>query len=173
MSGVAAVRCFEVDLVGGPSEAEAAAVVRLLAAYASHPLGGAEPLSPTASSRLVAELRARAAWAHVFLAVDERGPAPEFVGLLTSFEGFSTFACRPLLNVHDVFVDERYRGLGLAAMLLRAAERTARALGMCKLTLEVLSGNEAAKRAYRKCGFQAYRLSDEFGTAEFWQKPIE
>ena len=165
-----AVRCYEVDLLRGPTDDEAAAIVRLLDAYASHPLGGQEPLPEHTRSRLVPELRSRAACSHVFLAVDER--AGEFVGLVICFEGFSTFACRPLLNVHDVFVDERYRGMGVAAMLLQAAERTARALGMCKLTLKVLSGNEAAKRAYRKFGFEAYRLSEEHGAAEFWQKPL-
>ena len=165
------VRCHEVDLLSGPTEAEAAAIVRLLDAYARHPLGGAEPLPELTKSRLVAELRGRASWTHVFLATEEG--TGESVGLCICFEGFSTFACRPLLNVHDVFVDERYRGLGVASMLLQAAEQPARVLGMCKLTLEVLSGNESAKRAYRKCGFDSYRLTEEHGAAEFWQKFLQ
>ena len=32
------------------------------------------------------------------------------VGLVNCIEGFSTFACRPLVNVHDVVVRESHRG---------------------------------------------------------------
>ncbi|MFM8992432.1 MAG: hypothetical protein ACKOUS_23190 [Alphaproteobacteria bacterium] len=49
----------------------------------------------------------------------------------------------------------------------RVAER-----GACKLTLEVLSGNEGAKRLYARIDFGAYALDPALGDARFWQKPL-
>ena len=40
------------------------------------------------------------------------GDAP--VGLVNCIEGFSTFACKPLVNVHDVAVLSSHRGRGIA-----------------------------------------------------------
>ena len=34
------------------------------------------------------------------------------VGLATTFEGFSTFAAKPLINIHDIAVLPDYRGRG-------------------------------------------------------------
>ncbi|MEX5689713.1 GNAT family N-acetyltransferase, partial [Pseudomonas silesiensis] len=51
-------------------------------------------------------------------------------------------------------------------------EEIARQRGCCKLTLEVLEGNEVAQGAYRKLGFDNYQLSPETGRAMFWQKAL-
>jgi len=48
-----------------------------------------------------------------FAGGDETTP----VGLVNCFEGFSTFACRPLVNVHDVAVLGSYRGRCIAQFL--------------------------------------------------------
>ena len=92
------------------------------------------------------------------------------VGLVLCFEGFSSFLCQPLLNIHDVVVDPRFRGQGVAQQLLQEVESIARQRGCCKLTLEVLSGNLAAQSAYKKFGFAAYELDPAMGQAMFWQK---
>jgi ribosomal protein S18 acetylase RimI-like enzyme len=88
------------------------------------------------------------------------------------FEGFSTFACKPLLNVHDIIVDARFRGRGLSKRLLAKAEVIAVRLGCCKLTLEVLEGNVVAQAAYKACGFAGYELDPKMGKAMFWQKKL-
>jgi ribosomal protein S18 acetylase RimI-like enzyme len=93
--------------------------------------------------------------------------------LITSFEGFSSFAAKPLLNLHDVAVLPDYRGLGIAQALLSCAESYARSIGCCKLTLEVLQGNAVAQKAYLRFGFAAYTLLEEQGAAMFWQKKLE
>jgi ribosomal protein S18 acetylase RimI-like enzyme len=93
-------------------------------------------------------------------------------GLVNCFEGFSTFQGRPLVNIHDVVVLAEFRGRGIARRMLDRVEEIARARGCCKLTLEVLSNNQAAKSAYRKFGFSDYRLDPEAGTALFWQKKL-
>lgn len=146
----------------------AAALVELLDAYARDPAGGGKPLSDFACANLINALAARPFMFSV-LAFD--GAAP--VGLINAIEGFSTFACRPLVNVHDVVVIEGHRGRGIAAQLFAEVEAIARERGACKLTLEVLSGNRAARTFYEKLGFDDYRLDPGMGHAQFMQKWLD
>jgi ribosomal protein S18 acetylase RimI-like enzyme len=44
--------------------------------------------------------------------------------------------------------------------------------GCCKITLEVLEGNQVAKSAYIKAGFKGYELDPEMGKAVFWEKSL-
>lgn len=145
-----------------------AAVVAILDEYARDPMGGGEGLGEEVKGRLVEEL-AKRRWIRTLLAE----VCGEAVGLLVAVEGFSTFAGRPLMNIHDVAVREAWRGRGVGGALLGEAERWARELGACKLTLEVLEGNEGAQRLYRRLGFVAYQLSEATGRAEFWEKVLE
>lgn len=143
----------------------AAALVMLLDAYALDPAGGGEGLSDYAKSHLVAALAARPQ-AYSVLAFDGEEP----VGLVNCIEGFSTFACRPLVNVHDVAVLASHRGRGIAERMLAEAEAIARNRGAVKLTLEVLSGNHGALRLYQRIGFAGYQLDPAMGSAVFLQK---
>lgn len=149
-------------------QAHAQALVTLLDGYARDPMGGGEPLSAYARAHLAETLAARPG-THVLLAYAGAQP----VGLLNAFEGFSTFACRPLLAVHDIAVAPGWRGQGIGQRLLAEAEAVAREIGACKLTLEVLDGNAPAQAAYRKAGFAPYVLDPALGRAQFWQKPLK
>ncbi|HAI11691.1 MAG TPA: GNAT family N-acetyltransferase [Phycisphaerales bacterium] len=144
------------------------AIVHLLDSYASDPMGGHSTLSDFVKDNLVSELAKRNT-VHVILAFDEETP----VGMIVSIEGFSTFACKPLLNIHDVIVHPDHRGKGIAIAMFAYIEDKARQLSCCKLTLEVLSENKAAQGLYRKCGFGSYELNPETGHALFWQKKLE
>ncbi|RMM86761.1 Acetyltransferase, GNAT family [Pseudomonas savastanoi pv. glycinea] len=62
--------------------------------------------------------------------------------------------------------------MGISQKMLLKVEEIARQRGCCKLTLEVLEGNEVAQGAYRKLGFDNYQLSPEMGRAMFWQKAL-
>lgn len=148
--------------------AHAAAVVSLLDSYARDPAGGGEPLSAFALANLVPEL-ARRPQAFSVLAWDGETP----VGLINCIEGFSTFACRPLVNVHDVVVLASHRGQRVAERMLERVEQIARERGCCKLTLEVLQGNAPARRAYERFGFAGYALDPALGEAMFLQKKLE
>jgi len=143
----------------------AQAVVDLLDAYARDPAGGGEPLRDFARQRLVPELAARPT-AFSVLAFD----GSQAVGLVNCIEGFSTFACRPLVNVHDVAVLASHRGRGVGQRMLAHVEALARERGACKLTLEVLSGNHGAVRLYERAGFAPYVLDEAMGQAQFFQK---
>lgn len=145
----------------------AAAAVFLLNEYALDPMGGGEPLSDFVKANLTEALRTRAG-AHVILAFVDDEPA----GLINSFEGFSTFACKPLLNIHDVVVLPKFRGRGLSKKLMAKTQELAESLGCCKMTLEVLEGNALAQAAYQSCGFEGYALNPETGRAMFWQKKL-
>jgi ribosomal protein S18 acetylase RimI-like enzyme len=140
-------------------------IPRLLDAYARDPLGGGQPLGEEVKANLVGELR-KLPQALSLLGFCDGKPA----GLVNAFFGFSTFRCKPLLNIHDMIVLLEYRGLGLSQLLLGTAESIARARGCCKLTLEVQGGNEVAKGSYRKFGFTGYELDPRHGQAQFWQK---
>jgi ribosomal protein S18 acetylase RimI-like enzyme len=148
--------------------AHAAALVDLLDAYARDPAGGGAPLSDFVRGNLVGELAARP---FVFSVLAFDGDAP--VGLINAIEGFSTFACQPLVNVHDVVIMPSHRGRGIAAQLFAEVETIARERGACKLTLEVLSGNRAARALYEKLGFDDYRLDPAMGHAQFMQKWLD
>lgn len=145
--------------------ADAAAIVTLLDAYARDPAGGGEALSDFAKTNLVCELATRPQ-AFSILAFD--GDVP--VGLVNCIEGFSTFKCKPLVNVHDVAVLASHRGRGIAEQMLALAETLARERGAVKMTLEVLSGNAPAVKLYTRIGYAGYQLDPAMGTAQFFQK---
>lgn len=145
-----------------------AALVNLLDAYARDPAGGGEPLSDFARTNLVGALAART-FVFSVLAFDDDTP----VGLVNAIEGFSTFACQPLVNVHDVVVLSSHRGRGIAAQMFAEVEVIARERNACKLTLEVLDGNAAARALYQRLGFTAYQLDPAMGQAQFLHKWLE
>jgi ribosomal protein S18 acetylase RimI-like enzyme len=145
----------------------AQALVQLMNEYALDPMGGGEALPDSVQSKLAAELQKRSN-VRVVLAFVENQPA----GLAVCMEGFSTFACKPLLNIHDMVVSREFRGRGLASKLLKKAEDIAIELGCCKITLEVLEGNRVAQAAYRSAGFAGYELDPSMGKAMFWQKKL-
>ncbi len=159
---------MRVVLVNYRDRDQAETLVRLLDAYACDPAGGGQPLSPDVRRSLPQALAARPD-AFSVMAYDAEGAA---VGLVNCFEGFSTFAARPLVNVHDVVVLAHARGKGVAQCMLARVEEEARRRGACKLTLEVLSGNAPALNTYRRVGFAGYELDPAFGQALFLQKKL-
>jgi ribosomal protein S18 acetylase RimI-like enzyme len=166
------VRVCRVDYA---NQVHAGALVALLDAYARDPMGGVHPLSEFARSHLVAELAARAqAFSVLAFAYGQATDEAELpVGLVNCMEGFSTFACQPLINVHDVVVLPAYRGQRVAEHMLALVEKIARERGACKLTLEVLEGNLAASKLYHRIGFENYRLDPVLGDARFLQKWLD
>jgi len=140
----------------------------LLNAYASDAMGGGKPLAENVTKNIATAL---AAIPHAFSVICYVNNEP--AGLVNCFELFSTFTCKPLVNIHDLIVLKQFRGLGVSQKMLAKVEDIAISRGCCKLTLEVLSKNETAKSAYKKYGFNSYELDPEAGVALFWQKSIE
>ena len=142
-------------------------IVFLLNSYALDQMGGGEPLSPFVQKNLVAELAARPYAFSILCYVDGK-PA----GIANCLEGFSSFACKPLINIHDLAVLNEYRSMGLSQRILKEIESIDVSKGCCKITLEVLEGNTTAKGAYRKFGFSGYQLDPKMGDAVFWTKGL-
>jgi len=142
-------------------------IVNLLNAYALDPMGGGKALSDDVKKNLITEL---AKIPHAFSVLAYSGT--KAIGLINCFEAFSTFSCKPLINIHDVAVHKEYRGLGVSQNMLAKVEEIAKQKNCCKLTLEILSKNEIAKAAYSKFGFASYCLDPNAGSAVFWQKEL-
>ena len=64
------------------------------------------------------------------------------------------------------------RGRGIGKALFAAIEDEAAKRGACKVTLEVLSGNDRAKALYASLGYGDYQLDPAAGQALFWQKRL-
>ncbi len=142
-------------------------MAQLLEHYANDPMGGGKSLANGIADNLAVKL---ACLPHAFSILAYVNDKP--VGLINCFETFSTFQGKPLVNIHDVIVHQDYRGQGLSHKMLAEVERIAIEKGCCKLTLEVLAGNEIAKSSYNKFGFSGYELDPKTGQALFWQKTL-
>jgi GNAT superfamily N-acetyltransferase len=149
------------------NESHAEAIGFLLDRYASDPMGGGAGLDPYIKNKIAAEL-ARLPQAFSILGYAGRQP----VALANCFEGFSTFKCKPLINIHDLVVVEEFRGRGISRRLLAKIEDIAKQKGCCKLTLEVLEDNNSARQAYTRFGFAGYELDPLMGKALFWEKAL-
>jgi len=143
-------------------------LIMLLNAYALDPMGGGEALSLDVQNNLVATLAQRNDVFTVLCYVND-----EPAGIINCVEGFSTFSCKPLINIHDCGVLDKFRGLGISLKMFAEVEKIAIERGCCKLTLEVLQGNKVAKSAYKKLGFSGYELDPTLGHALFWEKKLK
>ncbi len=158
------VRIAQADL---ERAGDRSAIVALTDAYARDPMGDRAPLPDRVRDTLVEGLR-RHPTTLVLLAWAGEEP----VGIATCFVGFSTFAGRPLLNLHDLAVLPAYRGLGVGRLLLAAVEERASELGCCKITLEVAEANEVARRVYARAGFSR-PVYGEAGALLVYAKKLE
>lgn len=157
----------DVVLVDYHNPQQASDLVELLNHYALDPMGGGAALPDAIKQNLASEL-AKRPFAFSLICYVDGEPA----GMTNCFEGFSTFKCKPLINIHDLAVHPDYRGGGVSQAILEAVEKIATEKGCCKITLEVLAGNDIAKNAYIKFGFEGYELNPQMGSALFWQKNL-
>ena len=63
--------------------------------------------------------------------------------------------------VQDIYVIPEYRGRNIAAQMIDHARNYFRVLGMKRMRINVLAGNDAARRAYEKAGFEKYEVMYE------------
>jgi GNAT superfamily N-acetyltransferase len=144
------------------------AVLAMVDAYSRDAMGNGKALDQDVRTRLIPGLR-RHPTTLIFLAFDGVQP----IGAAVCFIGFSSFAAKPIINIHDFVVLPASRGKGVGRRLLEAVEAKARELGCCKLTLEVMDKNHQAIRMYQAAGFQRYSLQEEAGAAIFMSKPLQ
>jgi GNAT superfamily N-acetyltransferase len=158
------VEIIEADLTRRDHQA---AVVALIAAYAMDPMGNGGPLPQDVLDQLIPGL-ARHPTTVILLAYVDGRPA----GIATCFVGFSTFYARPLINIHDLAILPEFRGQGVGRQLLEGVAGKARALGCCKVTLEVHEGNARAKQMYEAAGFAEGTARQPGGRWLFYSRPL-
>ena len=161
------VNKLQIRFANYSNKADGQAIIGLLNQYAKEAQGGGKALSRYTVENLINELN-HIDGANSVLAFSAGKP----VGLINSFRSFSTFKCKPVLNIHDVVVHQDYRRKGIAKQMFDFLEEYARENSYCKLTLEVLNKNQAAMELYKSIGFNAYELIPSMGQAFFWEKPI-
>jgi GNAT superfamily N-acetyltransferase len=143
------------------------AIVELLDAYSLDPMGDGKSLSAEARRDLIPGLKQHPT---TFIFIAYVGDAA--IGIAVCFLGFSTFAARPLINIHDLAVLPPHRGCGAGRRLLEAIERKGREMGCCKLTLEVQENNHRARRVYEASGFSQAEYTPEAGRSLFFSKTL-
>ena len=158
---------MEIILADYNDPSHARDIVYLLNDYAMDIMGGGKPLPGEVTDNLCMELAKRPGAFSLICYVDNTA-----VGLVNCLESFSSFNCKPVINIHDITIVEAFRGLGISKALLQRVEEIARQQGACKLTLEVMDDNIIAKTAYKKFGFTDYTLDNMSGPALFWEKKI-
>lgn len=122
--------------------------LRLTSAYMADPMGEAEPWNEEQKALVVKEMKDHPC-ALILFAVYEG----KFVGICTCFYAYSTFLAKPLLNIHDIYVDDAVRGFGVAKKLVQALEEVAKEKNCGKITLEVRKDNLNARDLYKSQGF--------------------
>jgi GNAT superfamily N-acetyltransferase len=142
-------------------------VVNLIDAYAMDPMANGSPLPEDVKKDLIPGLKSHPTTL-IFLAFLKDAP----IGIAVCFIGFSTFAARPLINIHDFAVLPAHRGCGAGRMLLAAVERKAQEMGCCKVTLEVLENNRRAMDVYAAAGFAQAQYQATAGGALFFSKAL-
>ncbi len=133
------------------------ALVHLIDSYARGPNAQGAPLSDEARDNLIKGLKEHPC-ALVLLALVEE----QVAGVAVCVWGFSTFAGRASINIHDFTVLPEHQGRGIGTRLLGEIECRARERGCCKITLEVNDSNEGAKRLYERVGFGPWQPATLF-----------
>ena len=155
------IQIIQADLT---NPAHCADLISTLDAYAQDPMGGGVPLSEEVKARLIPGLQAHPAM-YVFLAYQgDPDNAGTPVGIANCFMGFSSFAAKPLINIHDLAVNPAARRMGIGRMLLDAVQAKAKSLDCCAVTLEVRDDNPAAIKLYADYGFH-----DHGNPHRFWK----
>ena len=142
---------------------DAEAFVMLLNAYIGDAMGGGSIIDGVLRKKLLADLQAHPS---KLILLARKGAA--YVGMLVGFWGYSTFRVGPLLNIHDIVVLPVHRRQGVARELMVSAEARAREDGCRKMTLEVRSDNDNARRLYLSLGYGECQPS-----MSFWMKSID
>lgn len=101
----------KIEIVDYNNPAHAQDLVFLLNCYAEDPMGGNEPLNDFTKENLASTL-ANVPHAFSLILYADNQPA----GLANCILGFSTFACKPLVNIHDLAVHADFRGQGFGKM---------------------------------------------------------
>ncbi len=89
-------------------------------------------------------------------------------GVCVFFPSFSTYKGRPGVYVQDLFVDQKFRILGVGARLLQRLAALTAARGGCYIRLSVDTANAGAQEFYARLGLEhsaAEQIHAAYGAA--------
>jgi ribosomal protein S18 acetylase RimI-like enzyme len=135
-------------------------LVELINHYMADPMGDSTPLDEEQQKKLINGLASHTSCFVLFVKLDN-----EIAGLATCFINFSTFKAKPYINLHDIIIHKKFRGLGIGKKLLEKIIDIAESKNFCKVTLEVREDNVNAKKLYKELGFK-----DAEPIMHFWTK---
>ena len=98
----------------------------------------------------------------IFLAMNENDKA---VGFMQLYNNRCSLETRPFLTLNDLYVDNHYRGRGIAHELLQQAKKYAKKLGACRIELEAAVDNFGAQALFEELGYEK--------DVEFFQYSLE
>lgn len=139
------------------------AMVELINEYIKDEMGGGTPIKGVKALHLVDGLNNQKN-ALILLASINTVPA----GLVVAFEHFATFTVKKILNVHDIIVTEKFRGIGVGKKLMEGVVLEAEKRNCSKVSLEVREDNYIAQHLYQSLGFGECNPP-----MKFWVKPIK
>lgn len=131
------------------NEEHAANFLKLTAAYMKDPMGETKPWTEEQKTNVIREMKDHPCALVLFAKTEGK-----FVGICTCFYAYSTFLAKPLLNIHDIYVDESVRGNRIATLLVQAIGDIAERQNCGKITLEVRKDNLNARDLYKSQGFK-------------------
>lgn len=125
------------------------ALIMLMDSYMRDPMGGGAPMVNGLGDKIVSGLMEIPTFRGFFF-VENGG----FVGYASCFKNFSTFAAKPLLNIHDFVLLPSSRGKGYGQKFINMICDYAKADGCCRVSLEVREDNSVAMKTYIATGFK-------------------
>jgi ribosomal protein S18 acetylase RimI-like enzyme len=141
---------YNIELI---SEADLPAIIEMMTEFAEY-----EHLASyleVTEERLRKAIFGKDAFVEGLIASNNR----ERVGYAIFYPCFSTFRGQSGFFLEDIYVSEKYRGIGLGELMLRKIAGLARSRGFDRLDFQVLEWNKPAIGFYEKLG--AVRAEDE------------
>ncbi|MFF2908801.1 GNAT family N-acetyltransferase [Paenibacillus sp. NPDC057934] len=119
-------------------------------------------------ARAFLEERLRLEESVILLAVEEAGGQRRGAGYTQLYPSFSSVSLQRLWILNDLYVNEKFRGVGIGSRLLESAREYAMRTGSKGLTLTTATDNTAAQHLYESNG---YIRDEDFYTYDlFFQK---
>ena len=137
---ILSVKLEQVTLGHGLLAEHQEAVLAMVDAYSRDAMGNGKPLDQDVRTRLIPGLR-RHPTTLIFLAFDGVQP----IGAAVCFIGFSSFAAKPIINIHDFVVLPTSRGKGIGRRLLEGGRSQSKGTWL----LQVDAGSDGQKSSGR------------------------
>lgn len=84
------------------------------------------------------------------------------VGFVQLYPLFSSTRMKKLWLLNDLYVKEKYRGMGIASKLIEEVKTLVRRSGACAMFLETDKTNAIGNELYPKTGFQLNEISNYY-----------